>query len=158
MLPAKPLLWVLFSGGSEHSQGNFQCNTIQCDTKDDTQARGWVFLATAEQGPPHSALAHSALAHSAPLSKKLTFHALARTMLTSSCKSAEYGVECKCIDRVDQIPAGFTSPVALEGVFSALDLLTVVKVLHGHSAFSRAKSIACAIGIAAYASRLILQR
>lgn len=57
-------------------------------------------------------------------------------MPTSSCESTEDRVECKGIDRVDQIPAGFTSPVALEGILSALHLLIVVKVLHCYSAFN----------------------
>lgn len=86
-----------------------------------------IISSTAEQGASHSVLAHSA---------PLTIYAFAKTMLTSSCKSAKYRVECQCIDRVDQITAGFTSPVALEGILSALHLLTVVEVLHCHSAFN----------------------
>jgi len=39
-----------------------------------------------------------------------------------------------------------------------LDLLAIVKILHGHPALYRTKSIASTIGIAAYAAHLVFQR
>ena len=62
-----------------------------------------------------------------------------------------------CIDGVDQVTASFALPVTLEGILLRLHLLTVVKVLHGHSALNRAESIAGAVGVAAYAACLVLE-
>lgn len=61
------------------------------------------------------------------------------------------------IDRKDNVPASLTSAVAFEGVLAALDLLAVVKVLHGNPAFNRAQGISSAIWIASYAPCLVLE-
>ena len=62
------------------------------------------------------------------------------------------------IDRVHNIPASLALPVAFEGVLLCLSLFTVIEVFHGDPALDGTKGIACAIGIAAYAPCLILQR
>ena len=77
---------------------------------------------------------------------------------TSSCKCAKDRMKGDSIDRVDQIPASFAFPVAFEGILPGLDLLTVIKILHCYPALNRAERIAGAIGIAAYAACLVLER
>ncbi len=62
------------------------------------------------------------------------------------------------IDRKHHVSACLTSSMTFEGILLRLDLLAVVKVLHGHPALYRTKSIASTIGIAAYAARLVFQR
>ena len=77
---------------------------------------------------------------------------------TSRSKGAKDRVERNGIDWVHQVSTSLAPPVALEGILPALHLLIVIKILHCYSALNRAKGITSAIGIAAYAARLILER
>ncbi len=67
-------------------------------------------------------------------------------------------MEGHAVDWKDGLSAAFISPMALEGVLAALCGFSCVKVLHGHTPLDGAQRVAGAIGVAAYTSRLVLQR